>query len=227
VGTLNARAADFAIRLGARYVKLFSLANLVWEKLAKLYPGKLIPGLKPVTILNKSGELTPDVKEVVKVIADGDVTLVTGHTTVEETLTLIDYAKGCGVERIIVTHVDMPMIGHMTEEIAPGVPKPCTIEDQKEMAGKGAWIEHAYQTAAAIQEVVFGWPIGSMVNLFDAIKEVGPEHCVLATDGGYSAAGPPTECMRIFIQLMLDYGFSEMEIRKMASENPLKAFKIS
>ena len=94
------------------------------------------------------------------------------------------------------------------------------------MASKGAWIEHAYQTSAAIQEVVFGWTIGSMVNLFDAIKEVGPEHCVLATDGGYSAVGPPPECMRVFIQLMLDYGFSESDIVKMASENPLRAFKI-
>jgi hypothetical protein len=227
VGAFNVTALDYAIRLGAKYAKLFSGANFVWQKLEKLYPGKLVPSPKPITVLNGAGELQPEVKEVLKVIADGDVTLVTGHTTVEETLILIDYAKSCGVERIVVTHVDSSFIGHISEEIAPGVPKPCTIEDQKEMASKGAWIEHAAVTSEPIMEVVFGVPVAPAVKVFDAIKEVGPEHCILATDGGYSAAGAPPESMRVFIQLMLNYGLSEMEIRKMTSENPLKAFKIS
>jgi hypothetical protein len=224
VGALNATAAGYAIRLGAKYVKLFSLANRVWPKLRKLYPGRLLPGHDPFTILNGDGALIPEAKELLKVVADGDITLVTGHTTVEETFAVIDYAKTCGIERIVVTHVESPFIGHIDKEIAPGVPTPCTIEDQKEMARKGAWIEHASVTCDPIMEVTFGVPVGSAVKLFEAIRQVGPEHCLLATDGGYSAAGSPPECMRVFIQLMLDYGLTEEEIRKMSSENPIRAF---
>jgi len=68
VGALNATAAGYAIRLGAKYVKLFSLANRVWPKLRKLYPGRLLPGHDPFTILNGDGALIPEAKELLKVV---------------------------------------------------------------------------------------------------------------------------------------------------------------
>ena len=46
--------------------------------------------------------------------------------------------------------------------------------------------------------------------------------CVLATDYGQLHGPAPSEGLRIFIQLCLEQGISEAEIRTMVAENPAR-----
>jgi adenine deaminase len=54
------------------------------------------------------------------------------------------------------------------------------------------------------------------------IREVGPEHFVLATDYGIRAACSPVQGMRTLIATLLDYEFTPDEIRTMTSINPAR-----
>ncbi len=53
-----------------------------------------------------------------------------------------------------------------------------------------------------------------------SIRAVGPARCVCATDYGQLHGPAPAEGLRIFIQLCLEQGITEAEIRVMAAETP-------
>ncbi|MBI4012222.1 MAG: hypothetical protein HY359_07955 [Candidatus Rokubacteria bacterium] len=55
-----------------------------------------------------------------------------------------------------------------------------------------------------------------------SIREVGPARCVLATDYGQLHSPAPVEGLRIFIQLCLEQGISETEVRTIVAENPAR-----
>ncbi|MBC7240593.1 MAG: hypothetical protein H5T71_10895 [Chloroflexi bacterium] len=62
--------------------------------------------------------------------------------------------------------------------------------------------------------------------IFDAIKYVGAEKCVIATDFGQLYNPPPAEGMRLFIVILRRMGMSEKEIYTMAIKNPAKLLDI-
>jgi predicted metal-dependent phosphotriesterase family hydrolase len=56
----------------------------------------------------------------------------------------------------------------------------------------------------------------------EAIRSVGPEHCVMGTDGGQAFNPHPPVMMRQFAEALRGEGFSEAEIRRMMCENPAR-----
>jgi microsomal dipeptidase-like Zn-dependent dipeptidase len=62
-----------------------------------------------------------------------------------------------------------------------------------------------------------GYTLERVVN---AIRQVGVESNVLATDLGQSANPLPAEGMRQFIKELIGQGFSEEQIERMARHNP-------
>src|ERR1039457_4075600 len=59
---------------------------------------------RPFVSVSSNGELLPEVKNVLDVIARHDLILETGHSTSEEVLLLIQEAHRHGVRQIVVTH---------------------------------------------------------------------------------------------------------------------------
>ena len=51
---------------------------------------------------------------------------------------------------------------------------------------------------------------------------MGPGRCVLATDYGQLHSPAPVEGMRIFVQLCLEQGLSEADVRTMVVDNPAR-----
>lgn len=86
----------------------------------------------------------------------------------------------------------------------------------KEIIDSGAtWLEHVFNDTT--RQV--GHPI-TREALFSGIKAIGAEHCIMSTDAGQWLNPVPAQQMGIYIQDMLNFGFSQLEIRKMAAENP-------
>lgn len=67
-------------------------------------------------------------------------------------------------------------------------------------------------------------PLFKPADLATAIKAVGPEKSVMATDMGQIDNFTPVEGLRVFIRMMQERGISDEEIRVMVSENPKHLF---
>jgi microsomal dipeptidase-like Zn-dependent dipeptidase len=64
-------------------------------------------------------------------------------------------------------------------------------------------------------------------ELAKMIRRIGPEHVILATDGGQAGNPPPHEMLRLFIAGMLEAGFSDDEIRIMSIRNPARILNLN
>jgi len=104
-----------------------------------------------------------------------------------------------GVQNILVTHA-------MSPEVKMSVP------EMKEAAQMGAYLE-------------FTWvkPDSEAAKAYvPAIREVGPEFCVLSSDLGQPANPLHPDGLLQMYQFLHDHGFSVAEIDRMAKTNPAK-----
>ncbi len=213
VGGINPTAVEMAARSGAKLV-WFPTCDSEYE-LSHVFngdPNKKLPywaqiiiqlkedGIKTPTIrlLNDDGRLKDEVYEVIDIIARKNIILATSHSSHEETFALVKAAHERKVEKIIITHVDFPTTFY-------------TVEEQKELAKYGAYMEHCYTTFAT-GKVDFD------VTL-EQIRALGPDQVILATDLGQKTAVYPDQGLLEFATKLYDNGFTENEIRKMTVEN--------
>ena len=66
------------------------------------------------------------------------------------------------------------------------------------------------------------WHSTTLEAMIQSIRAVGAARCVLATDYGQLHSPAPVEGLRIFVQLCLEQGISEADIRTMVAENPAR-----
>jgi len=152
----------------------------------------------PISILDESGVLTDDTITVLEIIAKYDMILATSHISHEETFAVVKEAHKRGVKKIIITHADFPTTFY-------------TVEEQKELAGYGAFMEHCYTT----------WATGKIdiETSIAQIKALGPERVIIATDLGQKTAIYPDEGMAVYAQKLLESGVSEDAVRQMFVHN--------
>jgi len=159
--------------------------------------------------------------EILKIVAERDMVLKTGHIAPSESLQLIRLARDAGVKRIVVTH-------------ATGSPVMATPEEQKEMADLGALIEHCLCKFLPISRLKNikrfphwkGPTFGDLDYLKASLEWVGPDRCIMATDSGQSYNPFPLELFVYFLYLLEELGCSENEIRMMCRDNPRRMLDI-
>src|SRR5437667_2366262 len=154
----------------------------------------------PFVAVTKNGQLLPEVKQALAVIAKNNFTLASGHVIAAEALLVFREARAAGVQRLIATHA-----ADLTGQV--------TLDQMKEAARLGAWIEFDYRNT--LDE-----------NRTDLIRGVGPEHVFLsefwtqnqATKEYAGAAG-----VGAFAAEMKKRGFTDRELEMMFKDNPAKA----
>lgn len=213
VGGLNPTAVEIAAREGARIVwfPTVSSENEQHEVLAADPNGKVPVWVKfelsireagvvpePVPVVDGGGELLPEARAVLDVIARNEMVLATGHLSRGEIFTLVDGAVEAGVRDIVVTHPEFP-----SQRISP--------EDQVALADKGALMERAFTTPYTGK--------CSWEQVFEATRAVGAERTVWATDLGQAFNPPVEDGLALMADRFLAAGFSDEEVRTMAVEN--------
>ncbi len=213
VGGINPLAVEIAAREGARTVWMPTVDSLnVRAQLARSPPGANLPvwarfdaelrgqgvGVEPVLVVDDAGEVLPDVRAVLSVAAAHDMVLATGHIDRDEAFAVVDAAVEEGVRHIVVTHPDYPAQGF-------------SIEDQVELAGRGALIERCFTTPYTGK---CSWEVW-----LDGIRAVGAERTLLSTDLGQVQNPPVEDGLPLMAERLLAAGFDEAEVRTMAVEN--------
>jgi hypothetical protein len=158
----------------------------------------------PFVAVSRDGELLPEVKQVIAIVAKHRLVIASGHILPEEALMVFREAKRQGVQHMIATHA-FDLAGKMT------------VEQMKEAAKLGAFIEFDFRNTLE-------------GGRMDAIRAVGPEFCFISEFwtkvdapkeyGGLAGIGAFAEAMRA-------HGFTDRELDLMFKENPAKALGLA
>ena len=70
------------------------------------------------------------------------------------------------------------------------------------------------------------WNHAPLTRVVEAIKSLGPEHCILMSDAGQRHNPMPAECLRVFAQSVYESGVSEDGIERMIKQNPLDLLEL-
>ena len=152
----------------------------------------------PMTVLDADGELRPEVRTCLELIRKYNMILATGHLGRKEILALVRAAKEMNLQRVMVTHAEFPS-------------QSLTSAEQVELADLGAMIEHCFTTMHTGK--------ASWETVFDSIRQVGPERCIISTDLGQTINPPVSDGFAMFAQTLMDAGFSADDVRRMAVTN--------
>jgi hypothetical protein len=155
--------------------------------------------------------LVPAMREILTMCAQYGLVLQTGHLSAQEALAVIREARAAGVEKIVCTHADYDPIN-------------MTVEEQREAARLGAYIEHAYTGVVLGPESPVErfrlWRGTSVEQMAAAIRAVGAERCILSSDLGAAPLVRPAEGYLAFVQQLWALGIRDRELDLMARRNP-------
>jgi hypothetical protein len=156
---------------------------------------------RPFVSVSRDGELLPETRAVIAVIARHGLTLATGHVSAPEALLLLREARRQGVRHMVVTHaINAPIL--------------MDVRQMQEAARLGAFIEFAGSTLRSSDA-------GARMDRFaDAIRQVGPQFCILSSDLGQEGNPLPPDGFGEFLAAMKRKGFAAEAIEQMSRRNP-------
>lgn len=210
VGGLNIHAVDHGIKLGAKLVWMptFSAANHIAQHQKDPDFKDKFPKTKrtmtpptPLTVVDKAGRLLPEVGPILDLIAEGDVVLSSGHLHISEIWPLFEEAKKRGVKRLLCNHPTF-VIG-------------ATVDDMRRLVAMGVSIEHSACMFIPGSKYMFHDP-SELKTLIDAVTV---EHTILGSDLGIFDNMRLVDGLRLTIEVCLDLGYSEAQVRKLISTN--------
>ena len=157
-----------------------------------------------LNFLDENRKVIPQVQDILRIIADNDLVLASGHYPYADTAVLVEEARRLGVNRIEVIH---PAHIHSKH----------TIEEMKKQAERGAKLMLSGLGAMA-------FPLHETGPLYAAriVKEVGPDNLVYGSDFGQLQNFPHITANRWMIKLLLAYGCTKEEISRVFRETPAK-----
>jgi hypothetical protein len=164
----------------------------------------------PVEVFDGT-KLVPAMQEVLALCAKHDLVLETGHLAPQEALALIREARAAGVRKLVCTHADYDPIN-------------MSLEEQRDAARLGAFIEHAYVGVFLGPQSPVprfqGWRGATVEQMATAIKAVGAQSCVLASDMGAAPLDRPIDGFVAFVRRLGELGVSDAELDQMTRNNP-------
>jgi hypothetical protein len=211
VGGINPEAVDLMIKFTGGCGKIVWLPTHGSANHKSFFAKKADAG--GIRVIDASGSVVPELRKVLKLIAKADIIFATGHVSGKEILASVKAAKQEGVRKVLVTH-------------AMQSPGELSIDDLKRCVEAGAFIEHCYLTYLMGPQAALGWMKGwkhiPIEEFAKAIKEVGAENCVIATDLGQYMNPIPADGMKEFILALMSKGITQEQINLMAKKNPAR-----
>jgi hypothetical protein len=151
----------------------------------------------------EDGRLVPALREIIRIIARYDTALATGHLAPAEIRQVVYFAAEAGVRRIIINHPEHRVVG-------------LSISAQAELARSfPVYFERCYA-----QPIGGGRYATNLAANVTAIRALGPETTVLATDSGQIESAPWDQAWKEILAHLLDQGIRPEWIELMTRTNP-------
>jgi hypothetical protein len=198
MGGMNPAAVEHMAKMEGGYGRLVWMGSFDEEAQVRY-----VKENRPWVSVSKNGELLPEVKQVIGMIAKYDLVMATGHPTAEEALMLIREARRQGVKRIVVTHAMIAPI-HMN------------AAQMKEAASQGAFVEFVFNG------LVGSYKEFSFADYAKAIRAIGVDSAILASDLGQVNNPDHMDGWKQYLAGMKAQGFTDAELARMTRANPAK-----
>ena len=209
VGGINPAAVEICARTGGRFVWLPTFDSVneagsvnnvrptgtppAWAALRAEFARKGLAA-EPVRVIDDSGDLLPEVRAVLRIVADHGLVLCTGHLSATEIPLVVRGAREEGVETIIITHPDFP---------SQSVP----VEEQVRLADQGCLLERCFGTPYAGR---VPWEV-----MFANIRAAGVGASIITSDLGQVHNPPVEDGLALMADRLLAAGFTETDVHTM------------
>ena len=206
VGGLNAEAVERMLSFTGDRGKVVWLPTFDAENHVRHFRER-----RPFVSVVKDGRIVPELNPILKLIAENDLVLETGHSSAEECLIIIRAATAAGVKKIVVTHAMSDPIG-------------LTVAQMQQAAKLGAVMEHVWLTNLTGPNSHLAsqrhWRKISTGEYAKAIRAVGAAHFILSSDLGQYLNPIHTDGLKAFILGLRGAGISDKEIDLMCRRTP-------
>lgn len=209
VGGINPAAVEYMAHVRGGWGKIVWMPTLTSENAVRAFKLK-----EPFVSVSRNGELLPEVKEVIAIIAKYGLVLATGHVSADEALMILREGHQQGVQHMVATHA---MEGPVWMNIA----------QMQEAVNLGAFIEFDYNlgTMERLQKPADP-PMHKDRNAFladykEAIRGLGPEHCILSEELTFDSSdlAEHLDGVTPFVKAL---GLDEHEIDLVLKDNPAR-----
>ena len=198
VGGMNATAVEHMTEVSGGWGRFVWMSTFDAENQVRFSKEN-----RPFVSVSRNGELLPEVKQVIAVIAKHQLVLATGHVSPDEGLMLLREARRQGAQHMVVTH-------------AMNDPVLMNVSQMQEAAKLGAFIEFVGGSLTSADAA------SRMDRFADAIRKIGPAFCVLSSDLGQRGNALPPDGFGAFLLALRAKGFSQDEIEQMSKRNPAR-----
>ena len=209
VGGINPSAVEWMHRMSGGRGKVVWLPTFDSDKHIRTLVDPNGSGI----VVAPNGVVTPQVEEVLRIIARENLVLATGHVHADEVIAVLRRAKELGVRNMLVTHA-------LTN--IPGL----TLDQAREATQMGAYIEYCYlqsMTGADAQHAwMKHWSKVSLRDLAKIVGDLGAQHVVLSTDLGQHAMMTHPDGMEDMITGLRKEGVAQADIDLMVRRNPAR-----
>ena len=196
VGGMNAVAVEHMTQVAGGYGRLVWMSTFDAENQVRYSKEN-----RPFVRVSKDGALVPEVKDVIAVIAKHNLVLATGHVSPEEGLMLVREGRRQGVRHMVVTHAMMQ-------------PVLMNVDQMRQAAKEGAFVEFVAGSIA-------GRGGQAKVDSYaDAMRKVGLDSCILASDLGQKNNALPPDGLGAFLLALRARGFTDAELDRISKQNP-------
>jgi hypothetical protein len=192
-----------AVRVAMQYPNM----KMIWFPTFTSYGfwrGAGHPEKGKVRLVSASGEVLPEVAEIMAMAAEKKVGIGFGHTDFEELLPLAHKAKELGVRATL----DHPLL-----EL-----NKLLMDEMRQLADLGVYVGTFCQPMIPS----LYQPVADPMETVEAIKEIGPQRCVIGSDFGQVLHMDTIDGMRVFLRALLAFGIKAEDIRTMIRDNPAR-----
>jgi hypothetical protein len=198
VGGINPAAVEHMTRVSGGFGRLVWMPTFDAENQVRYSKEN-----RPYVSVARNGELLPEVKQVIGLVAKHGLVLATGHSAAQEGLMLLREGQRQKVQHMVVTH-------------AMNAPVLMDVAQMQEAAKLGAFIEFVGGSLAGADADA------RMIRFADAIRRIGPEFCILSSDLGQQGNALPPDGFGAFLLALRARGLTEQEIDAMSKRNPVQ-----
>lgn len=193
-GGLNPAAVKVCIDLGGKLVWLPSIHASHYYTVMGRTGG--------IEVLDESGEVLPQLLEIIEMIRDSNLVLVLSHQSVYERFVIIKKARDMGLKKVVLSHPLGSVNRADPEQIA-------------EMVKLGAYADVTYNTS--FPNLYQRGDIKGTLRLFELI---GFNRIVGGSECSQLGTSSPWAGMELFLRSLLMLGISRKDIRTMFDETP-------
>jgi hypothetical protein len=198
VGGMNATAVEHMTQVAGGWGRVVWMSTFDAENQVRYSRQN-----RPFVSVARDGDLLPETKAVIAVIARHGLVLATGHVSAQEALLLLREGRRQGAEHMVVTH-------------GANAPVLMDVSQMQEAAKQGAFIEFVGGSLASADAAT------RIDRIADAIRKVGPQACILSSDLGQKGNALPPDGFAAFLLALRAKGFSDADLNRMSKENPAR-----